>query len=92
VRAGVRVPTVPLLNAARTCFPTGDRAPDDLPDPSCSGHVPLAAETCRFRVAAYRGVQSSCHKKDEGKDRTVEARLSLYNGARSRRERPLNFN
>lgn len=63
------IPTVPLLNAARTCHRTGDRARTDLPGPpSCSGHVlPLLPRRCgngvSFRVAAYRGTQSFCHKK-----------------------------
>jgi len=53
--------------------------------PTISGPVVFRDTRFRnvsFRTAAYRGIQSSCHKKGKGKDRSADARLSLYSAIR----------
>lgn len=64
LHAGVCIPTVLLLNTARTCLPTGDRAPA-ISWPVMFGARAPRCRNVSFREAVYREIQSSCHKKDK---------------------------
>lgn len=76
--SGVNITTVPLFNAARTCLQQVMGGPRSL-GPLVSRGTCLWWRNVSLRIAAYRKVQSTCHKKNTAREIVLaDACFSFY--------------